>query len=281
MITPYDYHTEEDKHGSYQYVALKAIVNDLEFEFSDDNHYLKSVKRSRILYWSKEAIRKFNKQVFDDVRAAEITVPENLTLALPHNFVDYVRVSVVVEDPATESYRLKPLNINTEMNIADGYLQDHDAEILFDEDGGILMADASNVYNKPYKKYHFDSNPIGKQFEKDTSKLSKFGEFTIDKRHGKIAFSSDLYDKEIVIEYVSDGLEFDTYNDEVIKVHKNLISLVKDWVYYALIKATRVSQSEKKRALDRYKTELHQAKLDNANFDFIQIARVLRISSKR
>lgn len=280
--TPFDYHNNEGNHGNYQFTPLKELVNELLFEYSDSDHILKNTKRSRILHYVKDGIRKFNKQVFKDIRAIEITVPENLSIAMPHNFVDYVRISLVVEDPATNSFRLMPLDVNNNMNIADGYLQDHDAEILFDQQGGILMADASNVYNKPYKKYQFTSDPMGGYFEKDTSKLSKFGEFVVDERHGKIAFSSDLFDKEIVLEYLSDGLEFDTYGEEEIKVHKQLIPVVQEWVYYSCIKGKKnVSRSDKTAALNRFKAVKHQAKLERAKFNFLDIAKALRTSSKR
>lgn len=279
--TPFKYYDEVANHGNYQYLSLKKIIDGFYLETQDDDSILKNTPRYKILNHTKDAIRELNKKLFDDVRAMEITVPEKLYMVLPHNFVDYVRVSRVVVDPASESYRLQPLDINENMNIADGYLQDHDGEILFDDDGGILMADSANVYNKPYKKYIFDSGTMGGNMEKDTSKLSKHGEFVIDKRNGKIAFSSDLYDQEIVLEYLTDGLEFDTYDEGSIKVHKNTVKTLKDWVYFACIQyKASVPKNEKNRALQRYKTTLHESKIVNAKFDLLQINRALRSSSK-
>lgn len=279
LITPFDYHTDETKHGSYQYLTLKELVNKFHLRKFDNDSHLKSTSRYQMLEYFKDGIREFNKSVINDVRAIEITVPENLYFALPHNYADWVRVSRVLYDEATESYRLKKLDVNPNMNIADGYLQDNDYEILFDEDGGVLMADTTNVYNKPYKKYAFDNSAKGGQMEKDTSKLSKYGEFVIDKRNGKIAFSSDLSDQEIVLEYQTDGLELDTYGEEEIKVPKGLVQVLFTWVYHACIeyKGT-VSQSEKRRALDRHKTVLHQAKVNGLDLEFIK--RALRKSSK-
>ncbi len=275
-ITPFDYHSDEANHGNYQYIPLKEIVNTLLLEFSDDDHYLKNVRRTTLLSHAKNAIRKFNKQVFNDVRAMEITVPTSLVIAMPHNYVDYVRVSVVIDDNGT--YRLKPLNINKNMNIADGYLQDHDAEILFDEDGGILMADSSNIYARPYKKYEFDNSS---QRTLDTSQLSKYGEFTIDERRGKIGFSSDLSDREIVLEYVSDGLEFDTYGEEQIRVHKDVVELIKENVYFSCISGkVNVPANEKERARRRYLTTKHEAKLDRSGLDFLEISKAMNLSSK-
>ncbi len=281
MKTPYDYHTTPSEHGSYQYLTLKKVVDDMNLERFDDDSILKNTSRYTILNHTKNGIKKLNKKLFNDVRAIEITVPESLSIVLPHNFVDYVRVSAVLYDENDDTYRLRPININNNMSIADGYLQDHEGEILFDDDGYILLADSSNIYNRPHKKYDFDDGAMGGYFEKDTSKLSKFGEFVINERLGLMTFSSDLYDREIVLEYLTDGLEFDTYGDDQIRVHKSVVEPLKDWVYYCCVRYKRnIPQNEKTAALLRYKTTLHESNISRANFDLLQIERALRVKSK-
>lgn len=279
-ITPFDYHDDESLHGSYQYLTLKEIIDNFMVDTLDDDDLLKNTRRSIVLKHAKRGIRMFNKKVFNNVFAIEITVPETLYFALPHDFVDYVRVSRVVEDTVTNSYRLQPLNVNTNINIADGYLQDHNYDILFDEDGYILLADATNVYNKPYKKYSFTESCYGNP-NLDTSRLSKYGEFTIDQQHGKIAFSSDLADQEIVLEYVSDGLSPDTYNEGEIKVHKNAVAALEEFIYYSCIRRKRhVAQGVVESARRRWKTVEHEAKLDQLGFDLVQVSRTMQLKSR-
>jgi len=278
-ITPLDYHT--NGLGDYQYLPLKEIVNSLLFEFKQDDHYLKHIRRSTILYFAKECIRTYNKQVFEDILTMEITVPENLVVHLPHNFVDYVRVSLVFLDASTNSYRLKPLNVNRNISIAQAYLQDNKYEIIFSNEGRVLTGNVNNAYSKPYKKYTFDNNTMGGQSELDTSKLSKWGEFNIDERSGKILFSSDLYHKDIVLEYVSDGLGFDTYGEDAIRVHKVLVKMLKDWVYLSCLEQKRnIPANEKERARRRFNTSKHQAKLDRSDFDLLEISRAMNTASK-
>src|SRR5690606_15052824 len=104
--------------------------------------------------------------------------------------------------------------------------------------------------------------------------LSQWGEFTIDQRRGKILFSSDLSDTEVVIEYVSDGVQAD---ESEITVHKYLKQTIENWVYYACIERKRnVPANEKQRALMRYKTTLHQAKVALSDFDMLRISRAMR-----
>jgi hypothetical protein len=281
MITPFDYHDDDDLHGSYQYVTLATIVNEFQRAQTDDDSIIKNVRRNRIIDCAKEVIRELSKNVLKDILAMEITVPDNLYFALPHDFVSYVRVSLVVEDTVTGGLHLQPLDVKRDINIADGYLQDNNALILFDEDGYILKADSQNTYNKPYKKYEFSPYPISGNRQLDTSKLSKFGEFKIDERRGEIVFSSNLADEEIVMEYLSDGLSFDTYNEEQIRVHKDALTAVKDGIYYCLIKwKDNVSRSDKYAALQRFKTTRHEAKLNRSGFDLLEIARTMNVSTK-
>ena len=276
-ITPFDYHDDDRNHGNYQYTLLKDIVNSFLIETINDDSILKNTRRSLIIKYAKEAIKELNKSAFKEVLAMEITVPDSLYFALPHDYVDYVRTSLVVKDEATDSLRLKVLDVNTDMNIADGYLQDNDAAILFDEDGYILLADSSNIYNKPYKKYEFSSSDASPTL--DTSKLSKYGEVRIDKRHGKIGFSSELADQEIVMEYVSDGLAYDTYDEGSIKIHKNAEQCLKDLIYFYLIQyRLNISNSEKQRALLRFKTTRHEARL--SQIDLLMIDKAMNVSSK-
>jgi hypothetical protein len=274
--TPEQYYSNEDNFGSYQYTNLKDIIDSMLLEAQDDDSFLKNTPRSKLIRHAKQAIREVTRQVANDVIAIEVTVPGSLCWPMPQDYVNYARVSVVEYDSVTGSLRLQPLDVNYKINTAIGYLQDNNADIIFDEDGLIITADSSNGYAKPYKKYNFSTEY---QPTLNTSKLSQFGEFTPDERRGMFLFSSDLSDREIVIEYVSDGLQAG-FLDEEITVHKYLRDTIENWVYFSCIERRRnVPQNEKDRALRRYKTTLHQAKMALANFDLLRIARTLRANT--
>ncbi len=276
-ISPYDYHS--GLQGSYQYLTLKEVVTQLQFAYSDDDHYLKHTRRSRIVTAIKDVIREVSKKTFTDLKVIEMTVPETLYIDMPHNFVNYKGLHLVLWDEGTSSYRLKPIDINQNINISDEYLQDNDGAILFDNEGRVLTGDVLNAYGTPYKKYYFDTYSDGGNQELDTSKLSKYGECAIDRKNGRIAFSSDLSDKNVVLMYTSDGLEFDTYGEEEIKVHKDSFQLIKDRVYFNLIEGKRnVPANEKQRAKLQFKTSAHQAALNN--IDIQAISKALNIKTK-
>jgi len=277
IVTPEAYYSDEDNHGNYQWVTLKDIIDALEMEALDDDSYLKNTDRFRFLYHAKMAIKDVTKSAANQVASIEMTVPGSLVLPLMQDYVEYSMVCVVEVDNVTGSKRLQPLDINENINISIGYLQDSNGDILFDDDGYIITSDGDNAYGVPYKKYQFTE--AGGQSRLDTSKLSEYGEFIIDKNRGKILFSSELSDKEVVIFYVSDGLQAGITESQI-KVHKYLEQTIKDWVYYACVAPRRnVPGNEKKRALDRHKTTLHQAKLDLSDLNILQIARMVRSKS--
>lgn len=270
--TPEEYYSNEDNHGKYQYISLSEIINEIVLESKEDDHYLKNTKRTTILLHAKQGIRELNRSVANDILAFEITVPDNLYFPLPQDYVNWVRISVVVNE--NSGFYLRPLNINYKIHTAIGYLQDNKAEILFDHNGQILMADSLNSIAQPYKKYSFNSCPNKPYL--DTSKLSKNGEFAIDNRRGFISFSSDLADKEVVIEYVSDGLQSELYEEDI-TIHKYLKQPLKDYIYYHCIAyKMNVPYNEKQRALNKYKSSRHQSAIAMSDLDIKRISRAIK-----
>ena len=278
IVTPSEYYSDEDAHGNYQYVPLVELIDDLEIETQDDDSYLKNTKRYKIIHHLRRGLQSIYKAAGNDVQGFCITVPTNLSFALPRDYMQYVRVSVIELDTSTGAKRLRVLDVNKNMNTAIGYLQDHNADLLFDQEGYILMSDGDNAYGQPHQTLPFCKT--GSQYHLDTSALSEHGEFIFDEQRVKMLFSSNLMDRDIVFEYISDGLHADL-DEGQIKVHKHLIAPLKDWAYYACIEGKRtVPMNEKMRALRRYKTTLHQAKLDRADFNFFEISRAFRVQSK-
>ncbi|WP_060873836.1 hypothetical protein [Myroides odoratus] len=273
-MTDLEYIDNKDGHGAYQYVALSKVINDMVTESLDDDSYLKNTPRFRFIQYAKEGIRNLNQEAANDILAFEITVPDNLVVVVPKDYVNWVRISLVTRDPITNGFVLQPLNENRNINTAIGYLQDHKGDLLFDNNGMILTSDSSNAYVHPHKRYKVsDLGSCGQGKYLDTSKVSKYGEFVIDDRKGNILFSSDLMDKEVVIEYISDGLQAEL-NEEEITIHKDLKETLENWIYYACIEKRRnVPANEKQRALLRYKTTLHKAKLDRLNIKLYEIIR--------
>jgi len=262
-MKPIDYYNTKKNNGGYQYVLLSKIIDDFIYETMDDDSILKNTKRVKIIKHAKDALLELNKSTLNQEKVMEITVPENLSITMPHDYVALKKISVVVEDKVTSSLRLMPLNRNAKINIAPRSLQGNTGELLFDAAGNVLTTDVSNAYNKPFKKY---------EYIEGNSQFVAFGEFTIDKNRGKILFSSDLYNNEIVLQYRTDGLQFDTYGEDEIRVHKDMVTVLKDLMFYSLIRYKRnIPQNRIQSALLRFKTTRHEAKLNNLELNLVEV----------
>lgn len=276
MQTPEQYFSDIDNLGSYQWVTLKEIIDQMLLEAQDDDSFLKNTKRSKILMHATQGVKKLTKKASNERFAVEMTVGQQLYLPLPQDYVDYEMICVVTDDK-----KIMPLNINRKMNISTGYLQDNNADILFDNDGQILTSDSSNAYAFPHKKYEISGDFRGGYFETDTSQLSQWGEANIDERRGTIVFSSNLMEREIVLIYESDGLQWEKLQDNEITIHKHLEEALKDWIYFACIERKRnVPSNEKERARRRYITTRNEAIASRNNLDINEISKILRVGSK-
>ena len=233
---PINYYEDESKYGDYQYVTLTELVNNFITNMIGDDKLLSNVKRYNVLYHLKRGISELSYDALKDVRAIELEIGDTLSVPLPVDYVSYVRVSVVGDDGM-----LHPLAINNKTAIAKSYLQDNNFKILFDNDGYPLEANPSIVEDRFSGKAHVDIPDdsyrgdyiisASPNFDFDVSQNGN-GTFLIDKRTGKMNFSSNIYSKIVVIEYISDGLEGDP---EFISVHKFAEQALYDYVKYMLL----------------------------------------------
>lgn len=283
METAEQYYNNPNSHGNYQFTTLKDIVDEMVIAARlDSDSYIKNTNRNLIILHAKNGIKKLSKDTAASILEIEMTVGEDSFIVLPQNYVKWVEVSVVLIDPDTGKRYLKPLDENNNINTAIGYLQDDQAKILFDDAGAILTADASNAYNIPYRSEHLTGPDCdGSYAFSDTSKLTKYGEFKVDVNGGKLILSDNIIDKEIVLQYVSDGLDMEYIEASEIKVHKFLEEAVKAWAYYGCIeKRQTVPANVKVSAKIEYKSLKFKAIKDLAGIDLNKINRVMRTNSK-
>jgi len=256
-ISQYEYYDNngqnpQDKNwGSYQYVSLKDIVNNFLLMYSGNHSLVNNEERYKILFHAKRAIQELNYDAFKEVKVLELSVGDSLRYVLPSDYVNWVRISL---------YRdgwLRPLSENIQTLSSNAYLQDHQANILFDQDGNILRPEYSkidyerlsqtkksiylnqgNQFNGQYGwnidgMWFFDygvgtSLGYGKAFGLNTETANSNPTFNIDKKAGVINFDSSMSNELCILEYISDGME--NGDSSLITVNK----LFEQYVYAAI-----------------------------------------------
>lgn len=287
-----DFYNDPSLQGGYQYVTIKDIVNNFMLFNVGDQYHIKDVKRDIVVYHAKRGLQELNYDVLKEIRAIEIDLSDSLTLILPEDYVKYVRVSWV-----DEAGHFHPMIANTDTKIAEAYLQDNEYNILFDVDGNVLTAsensyDQTNIaenvvgytyfrdseYGVGYDNYYEGVNKG--RFGMQTDKANYNGWFTVDKRSGVMKFSSNVGTKTIVLEYISDGLEYADIAD--IKVHKFAEDALMKHVEARIIeRLDKIPEYVVKRKVKDAHLAKNKAKTRIAGFTYEELLQVLRGKDKR
>lgn len=268
---PQIYYENEENHGNYVYRTLEEIVRNFIQGYTGDNTIIGSVERRTVLFWAKLGLKEFTIDALREVKAVELELGDTLDIILPPDYLSYVRVSYV--HPTTGE--LMPLMRDLKMPLATAYLQDHQANILFDNDGYILEGTTifQEINDNPVNSisvlncgvscsgcvYASSGCPNPQMFSLDTGKNYN-GRFNIDTRQGKIHFGSENASRVIMLEYISDGLEYE--NEENIKVNKLAEMALYKWINYNIL-SNKIGIQEYivQRAKKDYDTTLRNAKI--------------------
>lgn len=226
-LTDQQYYNDSTNWGENQFVLLKDIINNFNAFYVGDDKVINDVQRYDVVFHAKRGLQELHYDALKDVRALELELPDDLQLELPKDFVRLVRLSWV-----DDRGRLHPMMMDTETTIAKAYLQDDSYNIIFDNNGAATegtsvidtkLAQVSTVDNDQFTNLDYEF--FGGRFGMATEKTNVNGKYNIDKNLGYIRFSSEVKGKAVVIEYITDGLEY--LAEDELKVNK----LAEDFLY--------------------------------------------------
>ncbi len=278
---PLEYYENDELQGNYQYISLDDIINNFMLLNIGDDKQINNVKRYEVIALAKRALQELNYDVLKEVKGVELDMSDTFTMILPQDYVQYVRVSAVGSDG-----RLMPLKMTADRFYGKAYLQDHDYNIMFDNDGYPLEGTStseSNTVNatNAYKKCETicsDCDCGATNYGFDTTKNAN-GEFLIDKRKGRIFFDSNTSFKTILLEYISDGLEYESAED--VKIHKFAEQTVYNYIKWMLLDNMIYKQEYiVKRARNEYFTSLKNTKIRLMSLKLSELAFILKGRNK-
>jgi hypothetical protein len=284
--------TVEKNYGGYSYTTLEDVITNFMIGYVGAGKLIPSAKTTDVMFFAKRGLQEFSYDTLRSIRSQELNIPVNLSVPLPQDYVNYVSVSWVdsqgvkhviypttltsnpYEIPAQDAQGV-PIqddlsrNINTtsitEERWANNSLKEiNDAQ---SNSNGILYSEGLGYPGTLGNGY------IGQMYGLQPETAQVNGWFTINERTGKMSFSSDLADKLIILEYISDGLGYDAD----MKIPKLAEEALYAHISHAIL-STRINQPEY--VIQRLKRE-RSAKLRNAKIrlsniklnEFVQIAR--------
>ena len=291
--------TVEDNYGSYKYIKLQDIVNNFLVGYVGQNKLLPDAKRTEVVFHAKRGMQEFSYDTLKSIKSSELTIPEGLTLVLPQDYVNYVRMSWIdnfgvkrIIYPAN-NLTISPFNTQLQdskgIPTQDNFGNDIEGTSITQErwheandqliNGSWTMQDFTNdiwAYNWDYPGTFFGATR-GQMYGMEPQYSQYNGWFNMNEREGKVSFSSNLKDKLIVLEYISDGLATDLDT----KLPKLAEEAMYAHILYSII-ASRINQPEyvvQRLKRDR-SAKLRNTKIRLSNIKLDEIIQVMRGKSK-
>lgn len=279
-------------YGSYKYTSMNDVINNFLISYVGDDKIFPSVKRTDVVFHAKRAMQEFSYDTLKSIKAQELTIPNNLTLAIPQDYVNYVKLSWI--DSLGVKHIIQPTTLTS--NPTEIPVQDANGIPTQDGSGDNIegtsiteqrwaAADTKKITGV-YDPYFEDAETYtqtnykttyGQRYGLNPETTQINGWFTINEREGKFSFSSDLVDKIIILEYISDGLAY-TADTKIPKLAEEAFYA---YIAYA-IAAVRSNIPEY--IINRFKKEkrakLRNAKLRISNIKLEEITQVFRNKSK-
>ena len=81
--------------GSYQFTSLNDIINQFMVVYVGENKIIPKASRIDIAFHAQRALQELSFDTFKSCKSQEIILPASLQMILPHDYVNYTKVSWV------------------------------------------------------------------------------------------------------------------------------------------------------------------------------------------
>ncbi len=274
-----------EQFGNYQYVSLENVINNFIISYVGEDKIISKIRRTDVAFHAQRGLAELSYDTLKSFKSQEIEIPPSLSMKLPHDFVNYVKLSWLDNDGIERILMPTRKTSNPE-----ALIQDSNYDYSFDTDGTLLAADDSETWNRfkdatnrnntnpdtldEFERYR---STQGGRYGLEPEFANSNGVYFIDNLRGKIFFDSSLTGKIITLKYISDSLG----TDNEMLVHKFAEEALYKHIAYAIL-ATRANTQEY--LVMRFKKEkfaaTRQAKLRLSNLKSEELAQVMRGKSK-
>jgi len=284
--------TVEENYGSYAYISLNDIINNFLVAYVGAGKLIADVKRTDVIFHAKRGLQEFSYDTLKSVKSQELTIPPSLSLPIPQDYVNYVKMSwvdssgvkhIIYPTTLTSNPTQLPIQDNLGIPIQSNFDDNIDGTSLTDErwktqNNGIIVNNLNFIQgiNGGYS-YGYNYGRFGERYGLDPQYANANGSFTINERENKFSFSSDLVGSLIILEYISDGLAYDL-DTKIPKMAEEAMYL---HILYSIL-STRSNVQEY--IVQRFKRErsamLRNTKIRLSNIKLEEITQVMRGKSK-
>jgi len=275
------YYTGSD-FGGYQFTSLEHIINQFIIAYVGESKIISKIKRTDVAYHAQRALQELSFDTFKSTKSQEIVVPASLTMVLPQDYVNYIKLTW--SDSAGVEHVIYPA-----IKTSNPLQVQQDADGVYQYNSTALDTDNTSTTNASFSTLSASQNTDdfiddtywpaeGSRFGLDPQHAQTNGSFFIDELTGKIHFSSNISGKTVILKYISDSLG----TDDEMKVHRLAEEAMYNHIAYAIV-STRSNIQEY--IVQRFKkekfAETRKAKLRLSNIKLEEITQILRGKSKQ
>jgi len=268
--------------GDYQFTSLEHIINQFIIAYVGESKIISKIKRTDVAYHAQRALQELSFDTFKSTKSQEIVVPASLTMVLPQDYVNYIKLTW--SDSAGVEHVIYPA-----IKTSNPLQVQQDADGVYQYNSTALDTDNTSTTNASFSTLSASQNTDdfiddtywpaeGSRFGLDPQHAQTNGSFFIDELTGKIHFSSNISGKTVILKYISDSLG----TDAEMKVHKLAEEAMYKHIAYAIV-STRSNIQEY--IVQRFKkekfAETRKAKLRLSNIKLEEITQILRGKSKQ
>ena len=267
-------------YGNYQFTSLDNIINAFMVVYVGEDKIISKVNRTDVQFHAMRAIQELSYDVFRSVKSQEIEVPNTLSMILPQDYVNYVKIVRVGSDGLE-----RPLYPARKTSDPFAITQDSDGNYQY-TDNALTEQTPSNTSENfesqtPINYQLYDVNyssdveisTEGRRYGLEPEHSQINGSYFIDNSRGLIKFGSALAGETITLHYISDSLGTD--NEMV--VHKFCEEACYKWIAYGIL-STRSNTPPF--IISRFKkekfSETRKAKIRLSNIKMEEFTQVLK-----
>ena len=274
-------------HGTYQFTSLEHIINQFVLAYVGEGKIIPKVRRADVAFHAQRGLQELSFDTFKCTKSHEIEIPATLTMTLPQDYVNYVKLVKIDNNGIHQVLYPTKYTSDPTAPLQTGAIGN---ENFLDDagDGNIDLQTESNTWDK-YNDATVSNTAsdghdtstydelIGGRYGIDGEFAQTNGSFYINDLKGRIHFSSNLGGKTVILQYISDSLG----TDAEMQVHKFAEEAMYKYIAHAIL-ATKADVPEY--LVARFKKEAfaskRQAKLRLSNIKLEEITQILRGKSK-
>ena len=89
----YSYYNDPTDFGNYQFTSLDDIINQFIVVYVGENKLISKINRTDVQFHAMRSLAELSFDTFKSIKSQEIELPPSLTMVLPHDYVNYTKVS--------------------------------------------------------------------------------------------------------------------------------------------------------------------------------------------